>query len=761
MDTLLMMIDREKRLPAIALLLMLATMLSAAPDYTDWLTASRGFVEVKSNDGLTGDARYCYLLAAAEDEGLYVGVGRYEAKPAWAGEQTRALRYRSAEADPVYDLTNFFTIERRGDYIGLRNLVYDTDLFQTHDEAGYMYVNTFTDKVLDEWSSLTPTFQGGYWLLESGKYPLSSGNWACGYMGPWNNRVAEGEALALNRRNTSSDAAGHYRIFRIAKVDLRAAYEELWSQVDEHNPLDFTWRIANPSFETGDGRGWLLEGREEGNDEFAAREYGMTLKDGRWLMNAYQWWTPSLGVAQTVERLPRGEYELRAVLCTWEGRTVTLTANGQEVQVEGIDDHTGIPVSLDLSVGADQRLDIRVESTAQWWEEGHDGEKQTFFKLDDVRLYCKGLSPDDVTPWREKHQGTLTVCALNVDGLPNKVAMVDLNPDGPGEQGTKKISQYLASKDYDLIGVSEDFNYHGSLMESLRDTYSSGQTRASLSIGGLSFSDLLSGKLRFDTDGLNLLWKNETTSALNESWTQWSSMEATDGNQYIKKGYRHYDVSLGEGIPSIDVYVLHMDAGDEAVWSREAQWAQLAEAVNNSDHSRAKIILGDTNSRWTREEIKSNFVLDSDLTMGDAWVELCMMGHYPTTAMDPLMDNADPYDYTRYEVVDKVIYVNSQADHALRLSPQSFRIETDYSHGTVDGTDDATPLGDHRPVVVTFSYLYLGDELVDAVDQPVQETAAQGARPVAACYTLDGRRVQQGRGVRKGIYLDGGRKVVK
>ena len=43
--------------------------------------------------------------------------------------------------------------------------------------AGYMYVNTYTDKALDEWSHLIPTFQNGYWLFESGKYPISEGDY--------------------------------------------------------------------------------------------------------------------------------------------------------------------------------------------------------------------------------------------------------------------------------------------------------------------------------------------------------------------------------------------------------------------------------------------------------------------------------------------------------------------------------------------------------------------------------------------------------
>ena len=67
---------------------------------------------------------------------------------------------------------------------------------------------------------------------------------------------------------------------------------------------------------------------------------------------------------------------------------------------------------------------------------------------------------------------TFKVCALNVDGLPQKILTYDLNPDGPGSDGTKKIGQYIAKSGIDVIGLSEDFNYNGSLLEGAGDTTS-------------------------------------------------------------------------------------------------------------------------------------------------------------------------------------------------------------------------------------------------------------------------------------------------
>ena len=469
----------------------------------------------------------------------------------------------------------------------------------------------------------------------------------------------------------------------------------------EENPVDATWLITNPSFETGYLTGWKTyssnaDYQGDGTDpEIAVRsDYTMTGKQGDWLFNAYQWWSGSLSVSQVVENVPSGVYELSAVVCTWDGREVYLSGNGEKVTATGVNDATGIPVSVPVVVGEDGVLTITAGSYGAWWVEGHEGETQTFFKLDDVRLTCKGLYENQVL-------ANFTAAALNVDGLPQKVAFITLNEDGPGSDGTKLISKYLKLKSYDFIGASEDFNYHGSLMESLNDEYDSGQERATLSAEGLSLDMLLNG-FRFDTDGLNLIWKRNKVTASNETWTQWSHTEPGDGNKYIKKGYRHYDMTLGGG-EVIDVYVLHMDAGD-VTSSREQQWSQMADAVNAADASRPKLIIGDTNSRWTREDINANFVNRlNGFTVGDPWVKFWRDGVFPTPGTGDLTDQTDPANLTNYEVVDKLLYLNPSAtEGALQLQPRSFRLEQDYTYGTVDGSGNTKALGDHRPAVGEF-----------------------------------------------------------
>ena len=75
--------------------------------------------------------------------------------------------------------------------------------------------------------------------------------------------------------------------------------------------------------------------------------------------------------------------------------------------------------------------------------------------------------------------------------------------------------------------------------------------------------------------------------------------------------------------------------------------------------------------------------------------------------MADLTDGSDPANFSNYEVVDKILYVNPTAADALQLMPKSFRIEQDYTYGYVEGSDNTKWLGDHRPVVVDFSLVRL------------------------------------------------------
>ena len=137
--------------------------------------------------------------------------------------------------------------------------------------------------------------------------------------------------------------------------------------------------------------------------------------------------------------------------------------------------------------------------------------------------------------------------------------------------------------------------------------------------------------------------------------------------------------------------------------SREAQLKQIAQAIlAKGNPDRPKIFMGDTNCRWTREDINTNFVnvLSGTYDVGDVWIELTRNGVCPTVGQGAITD----------EVVDKVFYINPKGDQKMKLTPIS------YLHDSQNYVrSDGTALSDHAPVVVDFGLAFY-----EEVDNHVQ-----------------------------------------
>ena len=310
-------------------------------------------------------------------------------------------------------------------------------------------------------------------------------------------------------------------------------------------------------------------------------------------------------------------------------------------------------------------------------------------------VFC--LFPATLSASASESTGTFTAVCMNVDGLPQKIFGFTLNGDGPGSEGSKAISAKMAGYGWDIIGVSEDFNYNTELMSSLT-SYQSGTHR-----GGVS-------RLYNDTDGLNLIWKN-TISVSGEKWTSWNTHYSTGifntGNGadgMIDKGYRYYKATIAQGV-SIDVYILHMDADSDAedIAARESQLTQLADAIKASKNGNPIIVMGDTNCRYTREQLKTLFIdainADKRFTIQDAWIEKVRNGEYPVYGSDALVakDKGGTYDYPDAEIVDKLFYINNTESNVV-LTAESYTIATDFTDS------EGKALADHWPVVADFSY---------------------------------------------------------
>ena len=293
-------------------------------------------------------------------------------------------------------------------------------------------------------------------------------------------------------------------------------------------------------------------------------------------------------------------------------------------------------------------------------------------------------------------QNTFNVAAMNVDGLPKEILGINLNPDGHGAEGSSAISQKLATMGYDIIALSEDFNYNTELMQYMTD-YDYGTYR-----GGISMNNYRAD-ISFDTDGLNLLWKKKGFAAFNEriiGWNQKYGKFNNGADELIDKGFRFYQVTINDSI-TIDLYIVHMDAEcDEAdLAARWSQWSQLASMILTSNNGNPIIVMGDTNSRYTRDKIIDNFFTplqeDGRFTVTDAWVEKEYNGVFPEFGADALMVN--DLGYQKGEVVDKVLYINNISS-AYTISANYYLQDISFVN------EQGEPLADHWPVVVEFTY---------------------------------------------------------
>lgn len=316
-------------------------------------------------------------------------------------------------------------------------------------------------------------------------------------------------------------------------------------------------------------------------------------------------------------------------------------------------------------------------------------------------------SDPDPDPTPTTITGTFTCATLNVDGL--SLA----NSDGPGTSGTKTLSQSIAAADWDFFGVSEDFAYNSELISAFSNEYQMGTYRGNVSV--------LGGKNQ-DTDGLNFFAKNSDGFSFDketETIVKYNDSKGglTSGaDEYIQKGFRHYEVTVGEGAV-IDVYITHMNTysgsgNDDSndYWKVQmSQLRQLRDYVieNAKANNRPAIIMGDTNLRYTRHSIKDQFIdyiTNKGFTINDPWV-MFHRPDYPTYGGKSLMINSKYvnddgeynttadiccYDNNKGEVVDKIFYINVSGA-ALQLKATSYK--NDDSAGFVKKTTEYSITG--------------------------------------------------------------------
>ncbi|RSD09557.1 jacalin-like lectin [Amycolatopsis eburnea] len=267
--------------------------------------------------------------------------------------------------------------------------------------------------------------------------------------------------------------------------------------------------------------------------------------------------------------------------------------------------------------------------------------------------------------------GTFSVLSYNVAGLPEGISSAPT----PREPATTAIGQRLGP--YDVVHVEEDFNYHATLYAADHHPY---RTPTSGGAGIGSGLNTLSS-LPYDTDDFERV--------------RWNSCQFDSGDCLTPKGFTFMRLRLAEGV-YVDAYNVHTNAGtndgDQA--SRASNLAQLTAFIRTHSAGNAVLVMGDTNTRYTRAaDTIAAFAADNGFT--DAWVKLVRGGSAPAPGSPALV--CDPQHVTDdCEVVDKVLY---------RGSPLVSLDATAYHNEHAGFLDDAgRMLSDHDPVSVRFTW---------------------------------------------------------
>ncbi|MGW7518264.1 jacalin-like lectin [Streptomyces sp. NPDC054796] len=307
--------------------------------------------------------------------------------------------------------------------------------------------------------------------------------------------------------------------------------------------------------------------------------------------------------------------------------------------------------------------------------------------------------PDPAPP-----EGDLSTLTYNVAGLPEGIS------SSHPARNTPLISPRLGA--YDLVNVQEDFNYHAALYAD--DDH--------------PFRTPTSGIAGFG-DGLNTL---SDVPFDDFQRVDWDRCHGTDC--LTPKGFTLARVRLAEGVFA-DVYNVHANAGttDGDLAARRANLDQLATFIAENSGGNAVVVMGDTNTRYTREgDNIRDFAARNGLT--DAWVELVRGGSAPPAGSDALL--CDPAHVTdTCEVVDKVLY---------RSGPLVRLTATGYHNAHTDFLDGAgEPLSDHYPHTVGLHWraadtLRASDQFGGPHGTAFNDAGELAARPSPRTLTLRG-----------------------
>ncbi len=266
----------------------------------------------------------------------------------------------------------------------------------------------------------------------------------------------------------------------------------------------------------------------------------------------------------------------------------------------------------------------------------------------------------------------LDLLSYNVAGLPE-----GLSSSQPALY-TSLISPLL--NNFSIVHVQEDFCYHDSLLLYNTHLY---QTEPMPCVP--------------NGDGLNTF---SSFPILNFERIAWNDCGGADC--LTPKGFSYSKIQIGDS--QIDFYNVHCNAGSNELnaAARRGNIKQLTDYIKMHSENEAVIVMGDFNSRYTREvdTIRTMF----ELGFSDAWIELVRNGDVPHFG-DSLKD-CEPLGTSEFcEGIDKFFY---RSNDKITFRPLIYKHGDDkrFTYNNID----TLPLSDHVPTYVKMEYFFKVEE---------------------------------------------------
>ena len=262
--------------------------------------------------------------------------------------------------------------------------------------------------------------------------------------------------------------------------------------------------------------------------------------------------------------------------------------------------------------------------------------------------------------------GEFSTLTYNVAGLPELLS----SAESDRQLATEQISCYV--NEFDVVNVQEDFNYHAALY----DTCDNHPYRSPTS-GGAGIGSGLNTMSRF----------------VYEDWARVQWEDCANVDCLTPKGFTLARMQLQDGV-FVDIYNLHTQAQTEEndLAARRANVLQLTDYIETHSAGNAVIIMGDTNTRYTRDGDNIREFLNRGFT--DAWLDLIHTDGVPAVSpiallCTPAVTDAD------CEIVDKILY---RDNGYLQLHAYDYQVREDAINS------DGQELSDHRPVETDWTY---------------------------------------------------------